>query len=179
MRKSAGSIREPNAEGQADVGEWSDIEWTALYDASMVKCAECGFLAVRLRQERILAEAEGNYRETGELPVEFPGKQYYVYEEVPLCFERLRQFSLHQCRSTVGRQEVLQQDIGPCVGFTEWRQGFTPKEHREMLDRREMRDWQEKQDAKRTSDRRLDALILVFVAGGFTILGAVLSALLS
>ena len=63
-------------------------------------------------------------------------------------------------------------------GFTRWQQGFTPKEHREMLDRERMQEWQAKQDAKRTSERRFDGLLLVIVAGGFTILGVVLSVLL-
>jgi Flp pilus assembly protein TadB len=46
-----------------------------------------------------------------------------------------------------------------CDTFVQWQQGFTPKEHRDMLDRmlvlereerrdRELRDWQERQEAK-------------------------------
>ena len=100
----------------------------------MVKCAECGFLAVRHRETRDLREAEGSYRDTGEIPRDL-NRPKHLYEEVPLCFERLRIFDPQQCASVAGRQEELQGEIGPCVGFTEWHHGFTPKEHREMLDR--------------------------------------------
>ena len=38
-----------------------------------------------------------------------------------------------------------------CSAFTPWQQGFTPKEHREMLDRQELLRWQaDREDADRT-----------------------------
>jgi hypothetical protein len=70
-----------------------------------------------------------------------------------------------------------------CAEFCEWRQGFSPKEHREMVDREELRRWQadredadrlwrERQDEKR--DDRQAALLwqLAGVAGLFTLIGA-------
>jgi hypothetical protein len=143
----------------------------------MVKCSECGFLALRHLETRDLREAEGSYRDTGEIPRDL-NRPKYLYEEVPLCFERLRMFDPKQCESAAGRQEVLQGEIGPCVGFTEWHHGFTPKEHREMLDRQRLLEWQAEQEAKRVGQRRVDALLLVFIAGGFTVFGAALTLVL-
>ena len=100
----------------------------------MVKCADCGFLAVRHLETRDLREAEGSYRDTGEIPRDL-NRPKHLYEEVPLCFERLRIFDPQRCTSAAERQEVVQEEIGHCVGFTEWHHGFTPKEHRELLDR--------------------------------------------
>lgn len=143
----------------------------------MVKCAECGYLAVRHLETRDLREAEGDYRDTGEIPRDL-NRPKHLYEEVPLCFERLRTFDPQQCTSAAARQEALQREIGPCVGFTKWDHGFTPKEHREAADREKFRNWQAEQEAKRVRERRVDALILALIAGGFTILGVVLAGVL-
>jgi hypothetical protein len=43
-----------------------------------------------------------------------------------------------------------------CYRFTEWRQGFTPKEHREMQLSEDLRKWQEEQ--KRRDQEREDRL---------------------
>jgi hypothetical protein len=53
-----------------------------------------------------------------------------------------------------------------CESFTKWHQGFSPKEHREMMDREEWRKWQASQNWK-----------LVIVAGVFALLGAAITAL--
>ena len=77
-----------------------------------------------------------------------------------------------------------------CNQFTEWRQGSTPKEHQEMIDREARLKWQaEREDAdrkwrddQRREDRRWHIIELVvfgvlsvLIAGGFTILGALIS----
>ena len=36
---------------------------------------------------------------------------------------------------------VLQKDRSDCPEWTPWHQGFSPKEHREMLNSREEREW--------------------------------------
>ena len=76
-----------------------------------------------------------------------------------------------------------------CASFTPWRQGFTPKEHLEMLDRVERQRWQEEQREKdlrwreqqRKEDKRWRVIELIvlagiatLVAGGFTLLGALI-----
>jgi hypothetical protein len=115
----------------------------------VVKCSDCGYLAVRHLETRELWEAEGGCRETGEIPPDL-NRPKNLYDEVPLCFERLRFFDPEQCASPAGRKEAQQMEIGPCVGFVKWQHGFTPKEHREMLDRKELLKWQ----AKREDDDR-------------------------
>src|SRR5262245_3286075 len=52
-----------------------------------VHCRDCGFLALRHRIERRLAEAELETRETGTLPID-PGRQYTLYEYTPICLKR-------------------------------------------------------------------------------------------
>lgn len=53
-----------------------------------VKCANCGFLALRNQATRQLAEAEDSFRSTGQIPA--AGSQHGiiigVYEKAPLCF---------------------------------------------------------------------------------------------
>lgn len=155
----------------------------------MVKCANCGFLALRKFEVEGLLEADANYRETGERkPVEAP------HWNVPICFMRaadLRGEREHPPRMGVviyeedpykgwpseGEQNlavITQERV--CDSFTEWQQGFTPKEHREIMDRREWREWQERQ---RRDDKRwriieliVFGVIAVLVAGGFIVLGA-------
>lgn len=109
----------------------------------MVKCAECGFLTLRHRESRELAEVEWATRETGSVPTKGP---YSLYERTPLCFERA--FPLQEEAKGDSPDEVVRvfQSDRECPSFTPWQQGFTPKEHREMLDRREMRDWQERRE---------------------------------
>ena len=41
-----------------------------------------------------------------------------------------------------------------CNDFTEWQQGFSPKEHLEMNRLEEQRNWQERRDKEREEDNR-------------------------
>jgi hypothetical protein len=84
---------------------------------------------------------------------------------------------------------VLQKERN-CGSFTPWIQGFTPKEHKEMLDAKEMREWQaeqrekdrawqeeqrkfdrEWQESQKKADRRWHAKMVVLAA----VLGAIVS----
>ena len=59
-----------------------------------------------------------------------------------------------------------------CQSFTPWQLGFSPKEHREMMDRKEIRDqnhrWEEEDRQWRQSvdkqNRRLNRINLIIVA---------------
>ncbi len=110
----------------------------------MVKCSDCGFLLDRQRRDTREALSGGissvppAHREDG-LPVD-PKENLYEWQ---INVERL-------CPTSAD---------GKHLGFTKWQQGFTPKEHREMLDRqwmldreerrdKEMREWQEAQGKK-------------------------------
>ncbi len=140
----------------------------------MVKCADCGFLAVRHHSERYLAEVEGNIREGGEWPVQ-RGGGIPIYERRPLCFAMSEQIGVPKDDySPLDFKEHIHEKKD-CKEFTEWQQGFTPKEHREMLDRQEFRDWQEKQSKSDRLWRIIESIVFILVAGGFTVLGALIA----
>jgi len=132
----------------------------------MVKCAECGFLASRNLETRILEETEQITRDTG-----------YVLDmyQPPICFVRVNDF----------RDDAIQKER-ICEQFTKWRQGSTPKEHQKMIDREARLKWQsEREDAdkrwrddQRRQDKKwriVELIILVVSAGLFTWLGAFIS----
>ncbi len=98
--------------------------------AGKVKCEECGFLCIR--EGGHLMEADAEYRKI----VTGGGLESRA---APLCFARA--FPLAQEYEEALRVkkypvwalgEVLRKER-PCLSFTPWHQGFTPKEHREML----------------------------------------------
>jgi len=68
----------------------------------------------------------------------------------------------------------LLQSERDCAEFTPWCQGFTPKEHQEMLDRQRLLEWQaerENADHRWREDQRKEErrwrLIELLVLGGF------------
>lgn len=160
----------------------------------MVKCSECGFLTLREAFTGQLDEVDADFRKTGNPPRRRSVKQIRgiaisaertPYIHIPICFANATNFRNEIGELPKGYAEYTAALVLPeivkerqCSEFMEWQQGFTPKEHREMLDRKEFRDWQSRQEKERLKERRWDALLLVLVAGGFTILGAVLGALL-
>ena len=121
----------------------------------MRKCSKCGFLALRNVVTRQLEEAEGSIRTSGRLPI-LQGCDGYVYSETPICLLRAASFS-REMREIGGNRDDARRLIfakeRDCDLFTDWHQGFTPKEHREMLDLREEREWRDKID-KRDKDWR-------------------------
>jgi hypothetical protein len=152
--------------------------------ATMVKCSECGFLSARNKETRNLEEIESGFRQSGDIRT-----QYYL--NIPVCFamafnfneefKKLRQLPKWE------RKQVALGFIGPpdedlikellnternCEYFTKYQQGFTPKEHREMMDRKTMLEMEEK---RKQDDRKwhwIELAILVVGAGLFTLLGA-------
>ena len=97
----------------------------------MVKCSECGFLALRNRHTRLLVEVEIDMRTSGYFPapIETGGKE--LYDRIPRCVAGVKEF--YERRGLDGKQflEVISQERD-CEHFYEWRQGFTPKEHMDM-----------------------------------------------
>ena len=124
----------------------------------MVKCQECGFLTVRVRDTRELCESESDIRYSGKLPSQ---GGYYIYEERPLCFQRQSQFRIDTMEAVAGsfsadqRLEVFSRER-ECSAFTEWQQGFTPREHQEMLDRKLVVEREDRRDSemREREDRR-------------------------
>ena len=129
----------------------------------MAKCSECGFLAARNTQSRKLEEVEEQSRQDGNI-----GKQRYVL--VPVCF--VRSINIKEEAKLLWHDDKRKRDEPDwsgyvkkiinaereCKPFTEWHQGFEPKEHQEMLDRQWQLDYQakrEKEDRDYTLDTRL------------------------
>jgi len=161
----------------------------------MVKCSECGFIAWRHRETRELVEADGEFRQDFHFPSAISAREY------PLCFMRKRNIgkdyekaknadSLESVATALGsnqRASILRNVLAaefPCDSFSEWQQGFTPKEHRELVDRKELLEWQAaREDADRTwrkeqaiSERfwRLIQVLVFGLAGGAVAIAAAL-----
>ena len=120
----------------------------------MVKCADCGYLAVRGIMNGELLEADGKFRESGEvLFINTYGNQSRPkYEQQPICFARAENLidefekETGKQNNTVSAKNVIVKDRNCTRGYTDWQQGFTPKEHREMLDRKQLLKWQAKRE---------------------------------
>lgn len=113
-----------------------------------VKCSDCGFLALRANDSGELCEAGSNYREDG-----WPKNARLVdgYGGTPLCF--VRAFDLAKERADNGKEQnhipslnkaVISKER-KCSKFCDWRQGFSPKEHAELLMFEEQHKWQKEQ----------------------------------
>lgn len=167
----------------------------------MVKCADCGFLAQHIfrgpipqgfidieeqpRKTGVLPHAPFGFHAIGELdrtPEKLDGDNF------PTCF--VRSFDLGQeVNERIGHGDVLNavkdiiQKERICDHFIKWERGFTPKEHREMMDRARLLKWQidredadkkwrEDQDKRRSTDEWkrnvliAGATIFAAVAGG-------------
>lgn len=107
----------------------------------MVKCAECGYLAVR----HSLAEVNEDGRKV-EIPL--------WGRDALICFSQALDFRRAVDEKSPGYPpslvlNVLQTERN-CPYFTKWQMGFSPKEHRDMIDRQ----WRlEQEDKRRKSDR--------------------------
>jgi len=140
----------------------------------MVKCTDCGFLAIRRHFERHLAEVEGEIRNGKEWPVQH-GTNICLYEKRPLCLISHTIGTKDGLYSAIEFKEAINIEKD-CKDFYEWRQGSTPQEHREMLDREQWQNWQAKQRKEDKHWRIIELVVLgllaVLMAGGFTVLGA-------
>ncbi len=122
----------------------------------MVKCVDCGYLAVRNVDSRELEEAEEGFREKGTGPMaqiyEGNAQAHLRHWKQPLCFARVHGFSddfrkaINEKIPEDGRVKEIIQRERQCNQSTDWQQGFTPKEHRETLDRKWMIDFQSKRE---------------------------------
>lgn len=146
----------------------------------MVKCAECGFLAARNITTRELEEAEETFREKGITPLigQLQGRPMARHESLPLCFARAYNL-LDEFKEFAGKDNpdytsvhfVIYEER-ECEAFTEWQQGFTPREHKDMLDQQKWRAWQEE---RRRNDRKWNIIVVMASAGGFSLLGALIA----
>ncbi len=146
----------------------------------MVKCADCGFLTARNLQTRQLEEAEAIFRDKGK-PAIIHDKDSLLgmgsrHEGEPLCFAQaydLRsEFMAHTLKNnpkytTSDNQSIYAviHEARKCKCFVSWQQGFTPKEHREMIDRK----WEKRQNT-------IFRIIEIVVIAGITILAVFVGA---
>lgn len=122
----------------------------------MVKCSECGFIAARTWKTRELVEIEEEKRCSGKI-----GDELSKFEPSPVCF--INSFDIKEeveILRKAAHDEPSQDSIGgyisphweiyvkavlnierKCKSFRRWQQGFTPKEHKEMVDRDKERRW--------------------------------------
>ena len=120
------------------------------------KCIECGYLAAKNLKTRKLDEVEKEFRKSGIPPNEISGGKeiwYPVHKNYPVCF--IQRYDLPHIFDTLSGSESdrflsIINENRPCEHFATWYQGFSPKEHREMMDRKAMLEWQaEREDADR------------------------------
>jgi hypothetical protein len=120
----------------------------------MVKCSNCGFLASRNVKTRQLEETELEIRQTGsEVMVVNTGKVWGIYEP-PICFARSQGYTAYSLSPSDTFRDKVKEEIQKereCEYFTKWQQGFTPKEHSEMLDRQRQLEQEER---RKKSDRK-------------------------
>ncbi len=112
----------------------------------MPKCKDCGFLAIWLRAHNRFQEATELTRDHG-LPPEIIQNDEKVFHAK--CF--IQKYDLvTECKAANPIDQVWQFDKRvlevidkerSCNGYIAWAQGFSPKEHQEMLDRKSERRW--------------------------------------
>lgn len=110
-----------------------------------VRCADCGLLGLRSVRTREIVEAEESVREGGGMPSNNSG---WFYDEMPICLKRVLNFSKVVGRGGDfhGRRATVLTERRECAEFTDWQQGFTPKEHAEMLQEKVRLEWQKQRE---------------------------------
>lgn len=107
-----------------------------------VKCSECGYLALWHSDHARIDEAPEEFRKTGEVPANFIGKE--VHRPWPLCFARAVDID----KQTEGKSSAAIRKIvnapRACDKFTDWLQGYSPREHHDMLQLDRQLEWQRK-----------------------------------
>ena len=108
----------------------------------MACCSTCGFLAMRDRSTRELCETDELTRQTADIRSDPIRQGFRAFDEQPICFalaaplgSEMGEYSEEAFLEVITRQR-------DCKSFTRWQQGFSPKEHREMIDQQAFREWQ-------------------------------------
>lgn len=130
-----------------------------------VKCTDCGFLGVRNCETREIVEVEANSRRNGGIAGFLVGQNQVkqVYEPYLICFRRAWPLRDEQLPPDRGLDKTLSDSVlaviqkpRECSSFTKWEQGYTPREHWEMIQEAERLKWQSQREAvdKAERDRR-------------------------
>ena len=148
---------------------WRRETKRTLAETQKVRCVECGFLAVRHQYTRGLDEVDADARKTWTwASTIYEGyKGARIYGGLPICFRMAHPLG-EEANSRGGQPDVCVKTIEApreCEDFDEWQQGFTPKEHQEVINAKELRALEA--TARKSSNTRV-----VVLAGIFTLLGA-------
>ena len=145
-----------------------------------VKCAGCGFLAVKMTVTGGFVEVEEGRREKWVMPERISGGHLHnvvVHDALPHCFRRAASLSAevggghHTAMELLNDIRAVVHKERECPEFKKWVQGHSPKEHYEMLTERALRVEEVEQKRK---DRTTQWLQILAAA----IVGALIAALL-
>lgn len=166
-----------------------------------VKCAECGFLVVLRQEDGEPIPANRTYRKEGLQAFQ----RDMVFVE-PHCFVGAQQIQAERM-GVEGKGYIKLSEAGGlvdagehtealvlsviqkkriCSSYTPWQQGFTPKEHRELVARellmkredqrdREMREREDKRDWREFKQRIVFGIISFAAGAAVAILAALIS----
>lgn len=139
----------------------------------MVKCAECGLFCYKDRNVYEHIDEKG--RRTGNLPLYRVGDTPLRFSHKPRCFAVKADFDdeyakLDDAADKRGGQlpELLLKVITAdreCDAFIRWVPGFSPKEHKEMMQEERLLEWQKEQRQEDKRQFRTQLIVLVVCAG--------------
>lgn len=117
-----------------------------------VKCADCGLLAVVRECDYSLAEVPQEFRETGTVNIRTWVQKFHAY---PLCVARAVKFQdehpdgPQRHAKSINGPELVQpilNKVRSCDSFVEWTQGFSPREHIEMINQEKQIAWERERE---------------------------------
>lgn len=119
----------------------------------MPKCAECGYLSLRLTKDRTIAEVEKLTRHDAVNPSVLSTTVHDQYAGSPFCF--VNAFPLaeeidrqDEKQSVQNRWKHVFWKERDCKESVEWRQGFTPREHKEIIEGEQLLEFQRGRDER-------------------------------
>ena len=149
----------------------------------MVECASCGFLALRNTRERTWLECEDKYRISAQV-AEWRWDDDRLDEDtfLPSCFAGVPDLAIDlydalkkeptaittAWEESKWKRETMLGILNKgryCSEFTPWIRGFSPKEHREMMDRDKMLRWQREESNANRRYRILELALVLATIG--------------
>jgi hypothetical protein len=123
-----------------------------------VKCANCGYLSLLTATTRQLAEVDAAIRDEGKLPLEKHDGQFHrIFLKNPICFVAAYPLGIEKPAERHGHEHdwflSVIHDERDCHQFTHWLQGYTPKEHYEMIQEAQRLKWQTERELADKADR--------------------------
>jgi hypothetical protein len=132
-----------------------------------VKCADCGYLGLRLIETRALVDADELFRQRGYIQggLGTHGADLRC-SQCPTCFARKRPFlaELGPGPNEANRLAAIQQDI-TCDAFVEWQPGVSPQELANMIYQEKMLKEQREAIKKDAADNRWWRIVELVVMG--------------